>query len=132
MTDLINLFNYNDARLDIKKIGKSEHGWDGKSTYPTEQALSFLQLLMINRISVPWVFGTLRRSIQFEWKYAQKDHLELEIFDNRLTLFRVAERYYCYDRDIQDYCNRDRILEQIKRWDEGLPFLQRENSYEET
>lgn len=125
MTDLINLFNYNDAYSDVIKLSKAENEWH-INQYIIDQALSFLNLLRINKLPVPRVFGTFNHSIQFEWHYNNKDYLALEMFINRLSLFRSTEKYYCFNKETEDYDNIDKILEQIQRWHNGSPFLRRD------
>lgn len=136
MTNLISLFNYNEAYLDVNKIGTLEQEWDGYKGwsgkhYPVEKALSFLTLLRSNKIPAPWVFATNNRSILLEWHYDNRDYLHIEVLSDRLILFRATEHYYCYDKDVQDYKNQDKIIEQVKRWNQEMPFFVQGTRYDE-
>ena len=129
MKRLVDIFNYQQAYDDLYDLMNLEYNWNGYgapagTAYPYERAVPLLNLLRDNKLPAPDITATGNRTIQLEWENAGH-YLEIELHDNFVSVLRAVlgknNKVFC-DRNY-DYKEEDKILEQVERWDQKLPFL---------
>lgn len=129
MKRLVDVFNYRKAYEELHDVMNLEYNWNGYgapagTAYPYEMAVPFLKLLETNRMPVPYITATGNRTIQLEWEKGNH-YLEIELYDDHVSVIRATLGKHVkvfYDRNYS-YKEGSKLLEQVRRWDQELPFL---------